>query len=52
LLAEDMEEFIQAVEKANDDSDTNWAATLEGRPAARTWDEIADAMIADIKAKS
>jgi hypothetical protein len=38
------ETFVDAVESALAERDRDWAATLEGREAARTWDRIAQEM--------
>lgn len=42
--------FAEAIDKALAATGRDWAATLEGRPAARTWDRIAEEMDARIDA--
>jgi UDP-galactopyranose mutase len=49
LFGDTPEEFIAASEHALADRDRNWAASLESREAARTWEQIAEAMMAIIQ---
>ena len=44
FFGEGAEGFSEAVEAALEARGRDWAATLEGREAARTWDQIAEAM--------
>lgn len=44
FFGEDAPRFIAAVESALAERDRDWAATLAGREAARTWDQIAQEM--------